>query len=132
MFQKTVDIILVRFKWQPYLVHIVYIIVFSSTFEEHRRLVADTLRALRAAVLSRKPKKCAFFDSLVHCLGYTVRSGHLELANRNGPRNHYLDVPNGAALLTCIQAVRFQLRASFRAPDGASDRGIQAKTASGQ
>ncbi len=40
-----------RFKGQSCLVYIKDIIVFSSTFEEHIRHLADILRALRAAGL---------------------------------------------------------------------------------
>ncbi len=57
-FQRTIDIILARFKWQSCLVYIDAIIVFSSTFEERFRHVAEILRALQAAGLSLKLRKC--------------------------------------------------------------------------
>ncbi len=54
-----------------------------STLQEHLRHVAEILRALCAAGLSLKLKKCAFFDSSVNYLGHVIRHGRLEVANRN-------------------------------------------------
>ncbi len=81
-FQRTIDIILARLKWQSCLVYIDDI-VLSSTFGERLRHVAEILGELRAARLSLKLKKCAFFDSSVHYIGHTLRPGSLQVANRN-------------------------------------------------
>ncbi len=87
-FQRTIDVILARFKWQSFLVYIRDITVVSSTSEEHIRHVTEILRALRAAGFSLKLKKCAFLDS-----SHTIRPGRLEVANINTDASQCFIVP---------------------------------------
>lgn len=82
-FQRTIDIILAKFKWQSCLVYIDDIIVFSSSFDEHLRHVHQILTALKRSGLSLKLRKCSFFGKSVNYLGHTIRPGLLEVANKN-------------------------------------------------
>ncbi len=126
--QRTIGIILARFKCQSCLVHVDDIVVFLSTFEEHFSHVA----ALSAARISLKLRMCVFFDSSVNYLRHT-NPGALKwpTGTRKQPRDRRPDVPNGVALLhrslQCIPAVRSQLRPSCRALDGALHQEIRAK-----
>ena len=59
-FQRTVDILLPRYRWRTYLVYRDDIIVFSNTAEEHVDHVGEFLAVLKEAGFSLKLKKCKF------------------------------------------------------------------------
>ena len=82
-FQRTVDIILMRYKWRTCLVYIDDIIIFSKSIDEHLKHVNEILDTLRKAGLSLKLKKCRFFTTTVDYLGHVIRPGLLEVATKN-------------------------------------------------
>ena len=82
-FQRTVDILLMRYKWKTCLVYLDDIIIFSKSVDEHIDHVDEVLQTLREAGLTLKLKKCNFFVSSVNYLGHTIKPGRLEVANRN-------------------------------------------------
>ena len=82
-FQRAVDIILSRVKWQCALVYIDDVIVYSRTIEEHFSHVREVLTLLRQSGITLKLRKCAFFESSVEYLGHVIRPGRLEVANAN-------------------------------------------------
>ena len=64
-YQRTLDILLERLKWQNCLVYVDHVIVFSKTFEEHLSAVADVLTILKDAGLSMNMRKYKFFSRTV-------------------------------------------------------------------
>ena len=82
-FQRALDIILSRVKWRFALVYIDDIIVYSKTVSEHFHPLREVLTLLRAAGVSLKISKCAFFDEEVEYLGHVVKPGRLEMQSRN-------------------------------------------------
>ena len=82
-FQRAVDIILSRVKWQYALVYIDDVIIYSKTMEEHFYHVQKVLSLLRDAGVTLKLSKCNFFTGSVDYLGHTIRPGKLEVASTN-------------------------------------------------
>lgn len=82
-FQRTLDIILARYRWKSCLIYLDDIIVFSKTIKDHIGHVRDVLTALQNAGASLKLKKCSFFTQSVQYLGHVIRPGRLEMANTN-------------------------------------------------
>ena len=78
-FQRTLDIVLSRFKWKSCLVYIDDIIIFSRNAEEHLRHVEEILITLRDAGVSLKIAKCEFFKDTVKYLGHVIKPGRLEV-----------------------------------------------------
>ena len=78
-FQRTLDILLSKFKWQSCLVYLDDVIIYSNSVEEHIQHVDAILSALKAAGVSLKLKKCSFFTDKVKYLGHIIRPGTLEL-----------------------------------------------------
>ena len=76
-FQRAVDIILSRVKWQHALVYLDDAIVYSRTVEAHFEPVREVLTLLQAAGVSLKLRKCSFFETSVDYLGHVVRPGKL-------------------------------------------------------
>ena len=81
-FQRAIDIILSRVKWQYALVYLDDVIIYSKSFEEHIVHVRTVLTLLSKAGISLKLKKCEFFRPSVSYLGHTVRPGKLEVASK--------------------------------------------------
>lgn len=71
-FQRMMDTVLSGLKWQTCLVYLDDVIVFSSTFEEHVKLLSSVLRAVRAAALTLKAEKCHFGYEKLRFLGHVV------------------------------------------------------------
>ena len=71
-FQRTVDILVSRYRWKSCLVYLDKIIVFSNTVEEHLTHVAEVLKVLRDSGFSLKLKKCRFLTQSVDYLGQVI------------------------------------------------------------
>ena len=82
-FQRAVDIILSRVKWETALVYLDDVIVYSRTVTEHMAHLGEVLRQLQTAGVSLKIAKCAFFVTSVTYLGHVIRPGRLEVERRN-------------------------------------------------
>ena len=81
-FQRAVDIILSKVKWQFALVYLDDVIIYSKTVSDHFNHVRVVLSMLQKAGVSLKLAKCKFFDASVDYLGHVVRPGQLEVASR--------------------------------------------------
>ncbi len=79
-FQRAVNIILSKYKWQTCLVYLDDIIIFSSSMEEHTKQVDIILDALRKARVSVNLRKCHFFTKKIKYLGHIIRPGSFEIA----------------------------------------------------
>ncbi|CDF36784.1 unnamed protein product [Chondrus crispus] len=75
-FQRAMDILLSPFRWKCCLV---YIIIFSKSWEEHVVHVDEILSVLEKACVKLKLRKCEFFVEKIKYLGRVVRPGTLEV-----------------------------------------------------
>ena len=84
-FQRMLDILLAGLRWKSFLVYLDNIIVFSKSaaVDEHFKHLVEILAILLQAGLSLKLKKCNFFTKTVDYLGHVIRSGKLEVAEKN-------------------------------------------------
>lgn len=82
-FQRTVDILLLKYRWRSCLVYLDDIILFSNTMDDHLRHVDEVLSALKDAGVSLKGRKYHFFTETADYLGHVIRPGKLEVASRN-------------------------------------------------
>ena len=82
-FQRTVDILLMKFRWRTCLVYLDDIIIFSKTLDENIQHVDEILIVLCEAGMSLKLRKCHFFVKSVEYLGHVIRPGLLQVATRN-------------------------------------------------
>jgi len=78
-FQRALDIILARYRWQTCLVYLDDVIVFSSREEDHIGHVREVMQALHKAGVTLKLRKCEFFQNSVRYLGHIIRPGRLEI-----------------------------------------------------
>ena len=78
-FQRTIDILLSRFKWQTCLVYLDDIIIFSKDKPSHLHHLSQILKALHRAGVTIKLSKCTFFKDSVKYLGHIIRPGTLEI-----------------------------------------------------
>jgi hypothetical protein len=78
-FQRTLDILLSKFKWKHCLVYLDDVIIHSRDVESHIKHVDAVLGTLRNAGVSLKLKKCSFFTDSVRYLGHVIRPGTLEI-----------------------------------------------------
>ena len=78
-FQRTLDILLLPFKWLSCLVYLDNVIVFSETVEEHFAHLDAILSATKAAGISLKLSKCSFFTKTIKYLGHLIKPGTLEV-----------------------------------------------------
>ena len=78
-FQRVLDIILARYRWQTCLVYLDDVIVFSSREEDHVEHVREVLNALHEAGVTLKLRKCEFFKKSVRYLGHVISPGKLEI-----------------------------------------------------
>ncbi len=82
-FERAVDLILSKFRFQTCLFYLDDIVLFSRTYEEHKERLAQVLRSLREAGRSLKLSKCEFFTKAFTYLGHKVMPGKLGVANKN-------------------------------------------------
>ena len=73
-FQRTIDILLSRYRWQSCLVYLDDIIIFSKNKEDHLRHVEQVLSAMNCAGVTLKLSKCSFFTDRVKYLGHIIKS----------------------------------------------------------
>ena len=80
-FQRTIDILLSRYRWQSCLVYLDDIIIFSKNKEdqEHLRHAEQVLSAMNCAGVTLKLSKCSFFTDRVKYLGHIIKPGRLEI-----------------------------------------------------
>ena len=78
-FQRTIDILLSRYRLQSCLVYLDDIIIFSKNKEDHLHHVEQVLAAMNCAGVTLKLSKCSFFTHRVKYLGYIIKSGRLEI-----------------------------------------------------
>ena len=71
-FQRTIDILLSRYRWQSCLVYLDDIIIFSKNKEDHLRHVEQILSAMNCAGVTLKLSKCSFFTDRVKYLGHII------------------------------------------------------------
>lgn len=74
-FQRAVDMILARIKWEVCLGYVDDIIVISKTAESHPGHLEDEAWLPEAHGISLKASKCHFFQEEVECLGHVTRLG---------------------------------------------------------
>ena len=82
-FQRAVDIILSRVKWETALTYPDDVIVYLRSVTEHMAHVREVLRLLHSAGVSLKLSKCAFLDTSVTYLGHAIHLGRLDMERRN-------------------------------------------------
>lgn len=74
-FQRTMDILLVKFIWETCLVCVGDIITFRSSLEEHIDQIDKVLQVLQAIGVQLKLRKCELFVERIKYLGRIVRPG---------------------------------------------------------
>ena len=79
-YQRAIDTILTTVKWQFALVYLDDIIVFSSSFEDHKSHLRTVLKLLEAAGVTLRLAKSKFFHTEVDYLGHVIKPGALEIA----------------------------------------------------
>ena len=82
-FQRAVNIILSRVKWQYALVYIDDVIIYSNSIEKHFEHVHHVLSLLRQAGITLRLQKYNFFTESVDYLGHTIHPGRLQVARNN-------------------------------------------------
>lgn len=92
-FQRAIDIILSKVKWQYALVYLDDVIIYSKSVEDHFAHVRTVLTLLQNAGVSLKLNKCSFFTTAVDYLGHKIRPGKLEVASRTCEAIRYAKPP---------------------------------------
>ncbi len=82
-FQRALDLVLSKFKWQTCLVYLDDVIIFSKDVESHVKHVDEILSCLKQAGVTLKVKKCKFFTTEVEYLGHIIKPGRLEVDGAN-------------------------------------------------
>jgi len=81
-FQRAIDIKLSGLKWQPCLVYLDDVIIFSACAEQHVKDVNVVFTRLREASGTLNLEKCTWFSDEVEYLGNIVRPGQLHVHNK--------------------------------------------------
>jgi hypothetical protein len=71
-FQRLMDLVLAKYKWQFCLVYIDDIIIYSKTFEEHLEHLKCVFVAIKNAGLKCSLKKCQFAMPEIKYLGHVI------------------------------------------------------------
>ena len=71
-FQRTMHEVLRGLHWKFCLVYLDDIIIYSNTFPEHLKCLAQVFQKFRNANLKLKPKKCLFACEQIHYLGHII------------------------------------------------------------
>src|SRR6266536_999392 len=71
-FQRLMNQVLRKYLGKFVLVYLNDIIIYSKTFEKHKEHVKLVFKALRAASLMMKPKKCKFAQKELQFLGHII------------------------------------------------------------
>lgn len=78
-FQRALDVVLTKYKWETCLVYLDDIIIYSNNVEDHIDHVDEILTSLNQAGITLKIKKCKFFTKTVEYLGHIIMPGKLEI-----------------------------------------------------
>jgi hypothetical protein len=71
-FQRLMDRVLARLKWQMCLVYLDDVLIFGRTFDEHQKRLECVLMALVEAGLTLNVSKCIFATNRIFHLGHTI------------------------------------------------------------
>ena len=82
-FQRSMYMILSRYKWKTCIVYIYDVIIHYKSVEEHISHVGEVLTAFKKAGVTMKMKKCTFFSDSVEYLGHVNKPGRLEINRTN-------------------------------------------------
>ena len=82
-FQRAIDMILSRAKWQKVLVYLDDLIIFSSDAESHRSHLDTVLSLLWKHGVTLKAQKCHLFSNEVEYLGHVVRPERLSVNEKS-------------------------------------------------
>mgnify|MGYP003411260331 FL=1 len=82
-FQRALDMLLAKVKWNFALVYLDDVIIYSHSLKDHLVHVDYVLSLLRNAGISLKLQKCNFFQPRVDYLGHVVTPGKLSVAEKN-------------------------------------------------
>src|SRR6266498_2615833 len=78
-FQRLMNQVLRKYLGKFVLVYLDDIIIYSKTFEEHKEHVKLIFKALRAASLMMKPKKCKFAQKELQFLGHIISAEDIRI-----------------------------------------------------
>lgn len=78
-FQRALEDIPTKYKWETCLFYLDDINVFSKSFENHIDHIDKILQSLEEATVTLKIKKCKFFTDTVEYLGHIIKPGKLEV-----------------------------------------------------
>ena len=82
-FQKNMEVMLTGLVWKCCIVYIDDIIIYSDSFEEHKKHLRKVLKRLKAANIVLKPSKCDIARKEVEYLGHIVGNGQLKTTKHN-------------------------------------------------
>ncbi|XP_077541257.1 uncharacterized protein LOC144153493 [Haemaphysalis longicornis] len=76
--RRLMDRVLGEAKWSHAMCYLHDIVIYSRTFEEHVRHIADVLERVRAAVMTLNPAKAQIAQTRVSLLGFSLGGGSME------------------------------------------------------
>jgi hypothetical protein len=82
-FQKALDMIVAKVKWNYALIYLDDVINYSKTVKEHMTHLDEILRLLKNAGASLKLRKCHFFQTKMNYLGHLIYPGKLSVSKKN-------------------------------------------------
>jgi RNase H-like domain found in reverse transcriptase/Reverse transcriptase (RNA-dependent DNA polymerase)/Retroviral aspartyl protease len=82
-FQRALDMILAKVKWNYALIYLDDVIIYSKTVKEHMTHLDEVLGLLKNAGASLKLRKCHFFQTKVNYLGHVIYPGKLAVSKKN-------------------------------------------------
>ena len=82
-FQRNMEVMLTGLLWKSCIVYIDDIIIYSNTFEEHKRHLKEVLERLQKANIVLKPSKCKLVRKEVEYLGHIVGNSELKTIPKN-------------------------------------------------
>src|SRR6266508_2541817 len=78
-FQWLINQVLRKYLEKFVLVYLNDIIIYSKTFEEYKEHIRLVFKALRAAFLIMKPKKCKFAQKELRFLGHIISADRIKM-----------------------------------------------------
>jgi len=101
-FQRAIDMLLARVKWQYVLVYLDDMIVFSHDAETHLSHLDEVFTLQGNAGVTLKAKKCHLFSNKVDYLGHVVRPGRISVNERNLKAIRKAQFPKTQTELRCF------------------------------